>query len=157
MTVVTINDTAQYKAASGEIREAQGVFNIGLTSDPNAQIFQPALTANFWNYASPTGGIVNTTTAVTIKAAGGAGVRNYIEGIQLSWDSLTAGGEFAIRDGAAGTVLWRFKIPTAAAGQAHTKFGTALRGTANTLLEVVTLTASGAGGVFVDVQGWAGA
>ena len=50
MTVVTINDTAQYKAASGEIREALGVFNIGLTSDPNAQIFQPALTANFWNY-----------------------------------------------------------------------------------------------------------
>ena len=28
--------------------------------------------ANPWNYASATGGIVNTTTAVTIKAAAGA-------------------------------------------------------------------------------------
>lgn len=156
MTVTIVNDTALYKGPSGESKEAVGVYNIGLSADTNAQAVQPALTANFWNYACPTGGIVNTTTAVTVKAAAGAGVRNYIEGIQLSWDSLTAGGEFAIRDGASGTVLWRFKIPTAAAGQAHTKFGTALRGSANTLLEVVTLTASGAGGVFVDVQGWTG-
>lgn len=124
--------------------------------DVNATTVQPALSSSFWSYAAAAGGIVNTTTAVTVKAAAGAGVRNYVEGIQLSWDALTTGGEFAIRDGASGTVLWRFKIPSASAGQAHTKFGTPLRGTANTLLEVVTLTASGAGGVFVNLQGWTG-
>jgi hypothetical protein len=29
-----------------------------------------------WNYAAAASGIVNTTTAVTIKAAAGAGIRN---------------------------------------------------------------------------------
>lgn len=156
MTVVTANDVATYKAPGGEQREAMGVYNIGLPGDANGQAAQPALSSTFWSYAAAAGGIVNSTTAVTAKAAGGAGIRNYVEGIQLSWDALTTGGEFAIRDGASGTVLWRFKIPTGAAGQAHTKFGTALRGTANTLLEIVTLTASGAGGVYANLQGWTG-
>lgn len=124
--------------------------------DLNAASVQPALSASFWSYPAATGGISNTTTAVTVKAAAGAGVRNYIEAIDLSWDALANATEFAIRDGAAGTVLWRCKLPSAVAGNRYVKLGTALKGTANTLVEVVTLTASGAGAVFANLQGWTG-
>lgn len=120
-------------------------------------VSQPALSASLWAYAAATGGISNTTTAVTVKAAAGASVRNYIEAIHLSWDALTTATEFAIRDGAAGTVLWRCKLPSAVAGNVFVKFGTPLKGTANTLVEVVTLTATVAGGVFANLQGWTGA
>lgn len=65
-----------------------------------------------WQYAAAASGILNTTTAVTIKAAAGAGVRNYITGIQFSAEALGTATEIAVRDGAAGTVIWRHKIGT---------------------------------------------
>jgi hypothetical protein len=108
-----------------------------------------------WNYAAAAAGILNTTTAVTIKAAAGVGVRNYITDIQIVAEALGTATEVAIRDGAAGTVLWRQKIGTS--GQTNglaINFQTPLRGTANTLLEVVTLTASGTGAVYFNAQGY---
>lgn len=127
-------------------------------ADTVAQSVLPGLSATFWNYAAAAGGIVNTTTAVTVKAAAGAGVRNYVTAIDLSWDSLTTATEFAIRDGASGTVLWRHKIPSGGAGRFNQQFSVPLRGTANTLVEVVTLTAAGAAvGVFANLQGFTGA
>lgn len=108
-----------------------------------------------WQYAAAASGIVNTTTAVTIKAAAGAGVRNYITGVQVSSDALGAATEVAIRDGAAGTVIWRTKLTTnGTTGIEQILFPTPLKGTANTLLEVVTLTASVTGGVYVNAQGF---
>jgi hypothetical protein len=61
-----------------------------------------------------------------------------------------------IRDGAAGTVIWRGKLQTAAAEDKAIIFNLPLRGSPNTLLEVATLTAV-TGGVFVNVQGYTGA
>lgn len=107
-----------------------------------------------WTYAAATGGISNTTTAVTFKAAAAAGIRNYITGLDIFHESLTTATELAIRDGAAGTVIWRTKIQTGAAGRIHIQFITPLKGTAATLLEVVTLTASGGGAVFFNAQGY---
>lgn len=108
-----------------------------------------------WNYAAASGGIVNSTTAVTIKAAAGSGLRNYISSLQISAEALTNATEVAIRDGAGGTVLWRTKITTAGlVNGREIVFASPLKGTANTLLEVVTLTASGAGAVFVNAQGF---
>ena len=108
-----------------------------------------------WYYAAVTGGIVNTTTAVTIKAAAGASVRNYISALQIMSESLTNATELVIRDGAGGTVLWRMKIPaTTVIPQMLVEFPLPIRSTADTLLEVATLTASGAGGVFVNAQGY---
>lgn len=108
-----------------------------------------------WSYAAASGGISNTTAAVTIKAAAAAGVRNYITGLQLSSDALGAATEIAIRDGAGGAVLWRSKISTAGlpGGEAIT-FATPLKGSPATLLEVVTLTASVTGAVYVNAQGF---
>jgi hypothetical protein len=111
----------------------------------------------FWSYAAAAGGILNTTTAVTVKAAAGASLRNYITNIQIMSEALTNATELAIRDGAAGTVLWRIKIPTGGLASSNFDFSCPLRGTANTLLEVVTLTASGAGAVYVNMQGFVAA
>lgn len=108
-----------------------------------------------WSYAAAAGGILNTTTAVTIKAAAGAGLRNYITGLQIDAEALTNATELAIRDGAGGPVLWRMKIGTGGLpGGRDIVFPSPLKGAANTLLEVVTLTASGAGAVYVNAQGY---
>lgn len=109
-----------------------------------------------WSYVPAVGGIVNTTTAVTIKAAGGAGVRNYITAIQISTSAaLATATVLAIRDGAAGTVIWRQSIPTTInpAGW-NFVFPTPLRSSVNTLLEVVTLTLSATGAVYFNCQGY---
>lgn len=107
-----------------------------------------------WSYAAAASGIVNTTTAVTIKTAD-ATHRHYITSIQIMAEALTNATEFAIRDGAGGTVLWRTKIGTGGLTTGlNVTFRNPLRGTAATLLEVVTLTASGAGAVYFNAQGY---
>ena len=127
--------------------------------DTNGLVVQPALSSTFWNYAAATGGIVNTTTAVTVKAAAGASVRNYLCTLTLNHDTLGAATEVAVRDGAAGTVLWRGKLQTTATdiatGAGSITFTPCLKGTANTLMEFVTLTAV-TGGVFVNASGYTG-
>lgn len=107
-----------------------------------------------WSYAAAAGGILNTTTAVTIKAAAAAGLRNYLTNIQLMSEALTNATEVAVRDGAAGTVLWRTKIGVGGLVNSEITFDVPLRGTAATLLEVVTLTASSAGAVYFNAQGF---
>jgi hypothetical protein len=121
----------------------------GVVTDPSA---------NAWSYPAAAGGITNTTTAVPIKAAAGAGLRNYITALDLSTDgALGAATEVAIRDGAGGTVLWRRKIPAAGLTASSVYFPSPLKGTANTLLEVVTLTASVTGSVYFNAQGFVAA
>lgn len=128
-----------------------------MRGDTNGLAVQPALSSTFWNYAAAASGIVNTTTAVTVKAAAGASVRNYVMAMQCSHDALGAATEFAIRDGAAGTVMWRGKMQTAATDMTGNtiNFEPPLKGTANTLVEIVTLTAV-TGGVYCNLQGYTG-
>ena len=106
-----------------------------------------------WSYAAASGGIVNSTTAVTISPAL-AGFRNTIKAIQLSGDALGVATEVAIRDGAAGAVLWRMKIGTVGlVGGSSYIFASPLKGTAGNLLEFLTLTASITGGIYFNAQG----
>jgi hypothetical protein len=107
-----------------------------------------------WSYGAAVGGILNTTAAVTVKAAAAAGIRNYITGAQISTDALGTATEFAIRDGAGGPVLYRMKIGTAGLASFQINFDTPLRGSSATLLEVVTLTATTTGAVYVNLQGY---
>lgn len=107
-----------------------------------------------WSYAAATGGIVSSTAGVTIKAAAGAGIRNYLTSITINTDTLGTATELVIRDGAAGTVLWRIKLQTTNPLTPFThNFNTPLYSTANTLLEVALLTSS-TGGVFVNAAGF---
>ncbi len=127
-----------------------------VTTLVGALITKPySIPENDWSYAAGAGGIVNTTTAVPIKGAAGAGLRNYITGIDITAEALGTATELAIRDGAGGTVLWRMKIGTGGIPNGrYISFSTPLRGSANTLLEVVTLTASVTGAVYVNAQGY---
>lgn len=111
------------------------------------------ITSARWSYAAAASGIVNTTTAVTIKASAGAGLRNCLVSCNVYAEALGAATELAIRDGAAGTVLWRIKIPTTGMPLTNITFPAAIAGTAATLLEVVTLTASVTGAVYFNATG----
>jgi hypothetical protein len=111
-----------------------------------------------WSYVPAEAGITNTTTAVTIKAAAGAGLKNYITAIQIATSAaLQTATVLAIRDGAAGTVLWRLPLTTTVnTGGFSFTFPTPLRGSDNKLLEVVTLTANGTGAIYFNAQGYTG-
>lgn len=113
----------------------------------------PLTVAADWSYPAASGGISNTTTAVTIKAAASDGRVNTIQSIQYEWESLTTACELAIRDGAGGAVLWRTKLPSGAAGRNSINFQQPIIGSPNTLLEVLTITASGGGAVYFNAQG----
>lgn len=127
------------------------------TTVVGAQIVKPySIPEADYSYAAAATGIVNTTTAVAFKAAAAAGIRNYITDIQITAEALGAATELAIRDGAAGTVLWRIKIGSAGLPNGLAiHFTSPLKGTAATLLEVVTLTASVTGAVYFNAQGYA--
>jgi len=142
-------------ATQDQTRVAGDADNIQTTT-AGQLINKPYATAEIdWQYAATASGIVSTTTAVTFKAASGtAGIRNYITGIEIGAYGAGTATELAIRDGAAGTVIWRMQIPAAGLTAPVTvNFTTPLRGTANTLLEVVTLTSS-ATPVFFNAHGY---
>lgn len=105
-----------------------------------------------WSYAAAAGGLVNTT-GVTAKAAGAAGVRNYIKSVDVVNSHATIGTEVVIRDGAAGTVLWRTYAAPAGGGISKT-FDPPLRGSTATLVEIAEVTATATSGVLVNLQGY---
>lgn len=111
-----------------------------------------ATPAKTWSYAAAAGGLV-TTTGVTAKAAGAAGVRNYITRVQAINSHQTTGTEVVIRDGAAGAVLWRGWAQAAGGGCAAV-FDPPLRGTAATLVEIAEITATATAGVLMSLQGY---
>lgn len=158
-----IKFTADNGTSSGAAWTIPFLFN-GTTwdrqrGDTNGTVIQVGVSSTFWNYTSGTSPILsNTTTAVTIKAAAGASVRNYIDSIQLTTTAFTTGVPLAIRDGASGTILWAVDVPAAGFLNPVTiNFFPPLKGTANTLLEIVTTTANTTGTVTANVQGHTGA
>lgn len=124
--------------------------------DANGALVQYGL--GQWTYASGTTGILsNTTVAVTFKAAAGAAVRNFVDSCQISTTAFTTSVPIAIRDGAGGAVIWAANVPTQGFLTPLTiVFQTPLRGTANTLLEVVTTTANTTGSAMINCQGHTG-
>ena len=125
------------------------------TTAQQLMIKQFATSENDWQFACATGGIVNTTTGVTVKAAGAASIRNYMTGLTLYADALGAATEVIVYDGTTATVLWRHKIPVGGLlGGLSIQFSTPLRGTAATLMGVATVTATVTGGVIFSCQGY---
>lgn len=137
--------TADYTAvATGDTTDA-------ITTILGKIVTKPfALPGQQWNYAAAAGGITNTT-AVTIKAAGAAGVRNYLTDLQVINGHATVATEVLIRDGAAGATIHR-GYAAAAGGGYSIAFGSPLRGTAATLLEVVCITTGSA--IYVNANGY---
>lgn len=128
----------------------------GLATTTGKAIFLPyALRANDWVYAAVAGGLV-TTAGVTIKAAAGSGIRNCVTSMQVMNSHQTIGTEVVLRDGAAGTVIWRGWAQFAGGGMTA-PFPVQVCGSANTLLEIAEVTATATAGVLVSAQGYAGA
>ena len=142
--------TADYTAvAAGDVADL-------ITTLLGKQVVVPyCLPGQMWSYAAPAGGLVSTT-AVTVKAAAGAGIRNYITHIDVVNSHATVSTELTINDGAAGTVLWRGWLQAAGGGYSI-NFDPPLRGTANTLLEIDEITATGTTGVLFNAVGFTAA
>lgn len=111
-----------------------------------------AIANNTWTYAAAAGGLV-TTAGITVKAAGAAGIRNYITHIDAVNSHATIGTDIQIRDGASGTVLWRGWAQPAGGG-VSADFNPPLRGTAVTLVEIAEGTATGTTGVYCNLSGY---
>lgn len=117
----------------------------------------PGMPLTWWRYAPPVGGLVNSTAGITIKAAAGAGVSNYVWGGECYSDALATATELEIRDGASGTVMWRIKVPTSGwTNGFDINFNPPLRGTANTLVEFAGTTASATGAIYCNWRGSTG-
>lgn len=128
---------------------------VPVAGDANGTVVQPAPSASFWGYSPPVGGITNSATAVVVKAAAGASVRNYVLSAQCSSTALGAATEIVILDGA--TPIWRGYIGTAGLPSvADINFNPPLKGTANTAVSVQTVTASVTGSVYCSFQGYTG-
>jgi hypothetical protein len=137
----TSNGTA---VASGDVTRIQGTIEGKVVTKPHSVL------GATWTYAAASGGITNTTAA-TIKAAAGAGVRNCLTGIQVINGHATVSTEVVVRDGASGTVVHRGFAQAAGGGYAA-NFDVPICGTANTLLEAVPITTGSA--TYVNAQGY---
>ena len=135
------------------------------TSVGNGQVVRPigtvdgkmiirphSIPENEWSYAAASGGIVNTTSPVTLAAAV-ASVSIYVTSIQLRAQALTNATEIALRDGS-GTVYWRSEIGTSGMPLTHIKFENPLKLPVNSSLSFLTSTASGTGAVYISAQGY---
>lgn len=139
--------TADYTSvASGDTADLVTTLNGHLVVQPYSI---PELS---WSYAAASGGITNTT-GVTAKTAAGAGIRNYITGVDVVNGHATVSTDVQIRDGASGTVLWR-GFAQAAGGGVSRIFDPPLRGGANTLVEVACGTTGTA--TYFNLTGYTG-
>lgn len=100
-----------------------------------------------FSWAAPSA--IAVTTDNVVKAAGAAGIRNYVTGVQLQNTGATAT-EVVIKDGA--TVIWRGFLPASMPGIADVNFATPLKGSAATALNFACITAGA--NVYANVQGY---
>ncbi len=146
---VECRTTRKTAVANGQIVRPIGTVDGRLIVRPHS------IPENEWKYAAAAGGSLNnSTTSATIASAGGAGLSVYITGVQLFSEALTNATELVIRDGASGTVVWRHKISSSGMTLVNIAFQDPIKGTANTLMEVATLTAVGTGSIYVNAQGY---
>jgi len=125
------------------------------TTDGRQIVRLDSIPENEWSHVAASGGITNTTAAVSIAGGAGSGVRNYITSLQVSSDTLGTATEVVIQDGVAGAILWRAKIGTAGTvGIQNIRFHPPLRGSTNTLLQAACVTKTGTGSIYINAQGY---
>lgn len=113
------------------------------------KLFAPSETT--FQYATPVATPVTTTTAVVLRAAGAASIRNHITNIQLINTNAQAGA-VSIQDGT--TVIWSTWLPASMTAPVDFTFNTPLRGTAATAMNFVANVAGMS--IFVSAQGYQG-
>ena len=110
---------------------------------------EPATTP--WAYAAASGGITGTTP-VTLAAAAGAGLANYMTGLQIHNKHATVATEVTISDTISGNVLARFYAPAAMTGPMGITFPTAIASGPNSALTATCVTTGSA--TYVNAQGY---
>lgn len=118
-----------------------------LTMSSAAQVINKpfSVSETDWQYT----GVLTTTTPQAMRAAGAAGIRNYITGIQFQNTNATAT-TVLIQDGA--TTIAQFNAVANMATVADMEFPTPLKGTAATAMNVTCGTAGAS--VFMNAQGY---
>lgn len=134
------------------VSNGQVVRPIG-TVDGKLIVRSHSIPENEWKYAAASGGIVNTTTPVTLAAAAGAGVSAYITSMQIRAQALGNATEIVIIDGT-DAVYWRSEIGTAGLPLTEIVFEDPIKLLTNNSLKFATVTASGTGAVYVNAQGY---
>jgi hypothetical protein len=106
--------------------------------DPvNDSIMPYALPANIWYGVTAK---IEVDTVIALKAAGAAGIRNYLTSLTVTNSDATVGTVVEIRDGTT-TVMFRgYAAPLG--GGFSVSFPTPLKGTAATAINVYCMTAS---------------
>ena len=107
-----------------------------------------AIPASTWNYATATLGVTDTADDEA-KAAGAAGIRNYVTGVQVINGHATVATEVVIKDGS--TVMWR-GWADAVGGGVSAKFDPPLRGTAATAVNVANINSGSK--TYFNLQGY---
>ncbi|MCX7369856.1 MAG: hypothetical protein NTX90_13370 [Alphaproteobacteria bacterium] len=130
------------------LRGPKPIFRSDDVGGLHTPVFRQALPEVPWFYVSAAGGIVNNT-ALQVRAAAGAGLRNYVQAIQLTNANAVAT-EFLILDNV--TPLWRGFLPASNASTFDFEFIVPLRGTANTILNVQCVTTGAQ--VYANLQGY---
>jgi hypothetical protein len=70
-----------------------------ITTLVGAAIVKPySIPEGDWQYAAPVGGLANSATAVTVRGAGAAGIRNYVTAIDFWSEALTNATDLRIRE-----------------------------------------------------------
>lgn len=105
--------------------------------------------ANSWTYAAASGGITDTSD-VTLAAAAGVGLSNFLTGIQIMNKSAVAT-EVVVKDGS--TIIWRGYSPASGVGPLSITFEDPLQSSPNTALKFAAITTSSA--IYVNAQGHA--
>jgi len=108
---------------------------------------------NDWTAISNSTGIVNTTTAVTLRAAGAASIKNCLTNLVYSHDALGAPTHLVVRDGATGTVGLRLRLQTPAIEAQLITLPTPHCGSSAALMEIATETAV-TGGIYYSASGY---
>jgi hypothetical protein len=125
------------------------------TVDGKLIVRSHSIPENEWKYAAAAGGsLTNSTTAATLAAAGGAGLSVYLTSLQIQSGAITNVTDLVVYDGTSGVVIWRCSIPTTGMPLTTITFADPLKGTANTLMGVFTVTAIGTGSIYVNAQGY---
>lgn len=100
-----------------------------------------------WTFACSAA--ITNTTDVAVKAAAGAGIRNYVTGLQVKNTNSTAT-EIVIKS--ASTVIWRGHVGASMTFSDRIVFATPLRTAANAALNFACVTTGAS--VYVSAQGY---
>ncbi|MGE0290284.1 MAG: hypothetical protein AB7P16_28715 [Bradyrhizobium sp.] len=136
--------TADYAAvASGDVADLKTTLVGALVTKPYAI---PELD---WGYAAASGGITDTSD-VEIKAAAGAGLRNFMTSIDVINTHASVDTEVVVKDGS--TVIYRAKFKALGVGARNILFASPLKSTANTALNVACITTGSE--TYVNARGY---